>query len=211
MSYWPYTKGSMLLRVLVTSVCVTVVLWTPWGPWVTGWQVTYRRKHAALCISDLSLHNVLQWIYWHHAAHVLLAGTQREACCTVTSVCVAVASSTPCSPCVAGWHTERSMLHCALVTSVWVAVASSTSCSPCVAGWHTGWRGVDVAGPQVEPDEDVPSPQSPVIVWKDPDIALVNALHSGPVCTLSLTRTQAPAWVHALMGNTYSPVGAALT
>ena len=75
MSYWPYTKGSMLLRVLVTSVCVTVVLWTPWGPWVTGWQVTYRRKHAALCISDLSLHNVLQWIYWHHAAHVLLAGT----------------------------------------------------------------------------------------------------------------------------------------
>ena len=206
MCYWLAHRKEACCTVLVTSVCVTVVTWTPWDLCVTGWPtegkhvalcvsdlslcysgymdtigpmcywltyrrkhvalcvsdlslcyssymdtmgpmsywLTYRRKHAALCISDLSLSNMLQWIYWHHAEHALLAGTQREACCTVTSVCVAVASSTPCSP--------------------------------CVAGWHTGWRGVDVAGPQVEPDEDVPAPQSPVIVWKDP--ALRASVHS---------------------------------
>ena len=33
-----------------------------------------------------------------------------------------------------------------------------------------------MAGPQVEPDEDVPAPQSPVIVWKDP--ALRASVHS---------------------------------
>ena len=95
--------------------------------------------------------------------HVLPTGTQKGSMLhrvLMTLVYGAVDSLASCSPCV--------VIHCVLMTSVCVAVDSLAPCSPCVAGWHTGRRGVDVAGPQLEQDEDVPVPWSPITVWKDP-------------------------------------------
>ena len=77
-------------------------------------------------------------LHWHHAAYLLLAGTQK-----------------------------KNVLHFTSVTSVCVPVDSLAPRSPRATGRHTGWRGLDVAGPYVEQDEDVPVPWSPFIVWKD--------------------------------------------
>ena len=102
-------KGSMLHCVLVTSVCVTLVTWTPWDLCVTGWPtegkhvalcvsdlslcysgymdtigsmcywLTYRRKHVSLCVSDLSLNNM--WLA-HREKHVALCVSDLSLCCS---------------------------------------------------------------------------------------------------------------------------------